>query len=178
MDIQNIPLPRSKIGNAVNNLVIVRDSLTNTLNLMEQKKNLINNQDRPLAQSHVDRVYDEAEANRIAVNNALRELRRFEPVANRIKELLEHEIPNKFDILMQTVNNKQLSFGLEGRLKRHIRDTNPDLTDIPEEARDIINAPYRQVPHTEREEWNYDIANQERRGGRRRKGTKKMRTRL
>ena len=179
MDIQNNPLPRSKIGNAINNLVPVRDSLINTRNRMEQKKDLINSQNRPLPQSHVNRVYDEAEANRSAVNNALRELRRFEPVANHIKELLEHEIPDKFDLFIKTLNNVHLSYGLEGRLKRHIRDTNPPMVGIPSEARDIITSPYRRVPHTEREEWNYDIANQERRGGRRRrKGTKKMRTRL
>ena len=107
----------------------------------------------------------------IALNRKLIEVKRILEKSTMIIELSE-KILNKLDEYLTELNNKTLSFGLQGRIKTLIRQDEPDLSELPEEIRDVINAPYTNVPHTEEHQWK-----PEKRGGRKLKSRKSRKSR-
>ena len=56
--------------------------------------------------------------------------------------ILENIFPETLRELMRVSNNKNLSFGLEGICKTYLRKNNLDLSQVPQECLDVINAPF------------------------------------
>jgi len=59
-------------------------------------------------------------------------------------KMLEQLFPETLKELMRVSNEKNLSFGLEGLCKKRLRknEDNLDLSQVPEECLDVINAPF------------------------------------
>ena len=89
--------------------------------------------------------------------------------------LTEQLIPNLLNEALKAINNHNLGFGLQGHIKNYIRKNkdNLDLSEIPEEYRDVINAPFTTVPYTEQNQPDFTVSNKK--GGRRSRKSRKGR---
>ena len=145
--------------------------INNVCNVFDELTPVAKNIKVPSKRQSIENLYQVVEPQRNMVNNILAEFMIYERIFAYIKQLLEHEFPDKIDELVRTVNNKQLSFGLQGQAKKLIRRENPSFVGIPQEARDVVTAPYTVAPHTEEQQWDG------RRGGERRmrRKTRKLR---
>lgn len=67
-------------------------------------------------------------------------------ISTETLNILENRFPETLRELMRVSNEKNLSFGLEGLCKKRLRknEDNLDLSQVPEECLDVINAPFNE----------------------------------
>ncbi len=153
MNIQPEHIDNSHLGIIINALIEHRDHLRdNCYNGLKNISNTIKRIDGPIPKQAFRDAFDNIERIKDETNASLSQIGKIHKVNDFLKDIYETEI-QWLDDNRKSINNVNLSFGLEGRIKsdlrrRHaslagINEDPPTLIGLPEKHASIVRAPYK-----------------------------------
>jgi hypothetical protein len=124
-----------------------KNYFTNTfLETLRNGLDTLNEQTKPISEKTYQNMYDSFERYERETSNLKPSL---EPINNLVKDIYDvvDEIQNLIPELKTAINKNKLKFGLQGKMKQMLRDTDPTKNGMDEYQRELVFQPYEETPY-------------------------------